>query len=101
MAETVIRTWGYSASGAKVFELAPGEALPSGWVDNPGKVSAAVSNDQTVTIPDDWDKIGKGQALRRIRIAKQISPDMAELITDDATAIEVIEEEVNRRAKNG
>lgn len=46
-------------------------------------------------IPDDWDKTGKGQALKRIRIAKQISPELAELIKTDADAIGIIRDYVN------
>lgn len=35
MSDTV-PTWGYKGSEAKIFELKPGEALPSGWADRPG-----------------------------------------------------------------
>lgn len=30
-----IPTWGYKGSESKLFELAPGEALPAGWADSP------------------------------------------------------------------
>jgi hypothetical protein len=35
-----IPTWGYSADGAKLFNLAEGENLPPGWHDSPAKVPA-------------------------------------------------------------
>jgi hypothetical protein len=30
---TKLPTWGYRSGKARVFELAPGEALPKGWAD--------------------------------------------------------------------
>lgn len=36
-----IPTWGYHRTeAAKVFDLAPGEELPSGWHDTPAKIVA-------------------------------------------------------------
>jgi len=40
-APTVLPTWGYHADGSsKIFQLKPGEALPTGWADSPASVTA-------------------------------------------------------------
>lgn len=33
-----VRTWGYSADDARIFELSPDEKLPPGYFDSPAKV---------------------------------------------------------------
>lgn len=35
MSDKTIPTFGYRAGEAKLFQLAPGEALPEGWFDTP------------------------------------------------------------------
>lgn len=34
----VIPTWGYKGTESKIFNLKPGETLPSGWADHPSEV---------------------------------------------------------------
>ena len=61
-----IPTWGYHATeAAKVFDLAPNEALPNGWHDTPAKVTAERH-------PFDHDGDGKpgGSMPKRGRPAK-------------------------------
>lgn len=41
-----IPTWGYSKDGDQIFELAPGEALPEGFVDHPAKVKGLAAERQ-------------------------------------------------------
>jgi hypothetical protein len=36
-----VPTWGYRGDEARIFELAPGESLPEGWVDSPAKAEPA------------------------------------------------------------
>ncbi|MTW19401.1 hypothetical protein GJ689_24735 [Rhodoplanes serenus] len=36
MSET-LPTWGYRPGEARLFDLAPGEALPAGWADAPAR----------------------------------------------------------------
>ena len=44
----VTPTWGYAENGdARIFELEPGERLPDGWLDAPGKWA------ETLPEPDD------------------------------------------------
>ncbi len=53
MAETN-PTWLYKLDDARVFELAPGEALPEGWHDSPAKCCNPAAAD-----PFDHDGDGK------------------------------------------
>lgn len=47
MAEkTTIPTWGYSKSGDKVFELAPGEGLPDGFFAHPAMIKGSAAEKQ-------------------------------------------------------
>lgn len=50
-----VPTWGYNADGSKLFELAPGEALPPGFVDSPVKVETVVV--EPVEEPDASDEL--------------------------------------------
>ena len=89
MADRIIRSWGYSAKGAEIFNLKEGESLPDGWVDSPAKVSQVA--DDAVTIPDGWAEKSPGSHFKRIGLAKKLSPDLADDIKSDADAIAVIE----------
>lgn len=61
MAETV-PTWGYCADGeAKIFDLAPGESLPSGWADTP----AARPNPPEAPKADDEAPVKRGPGRPR------------------------------------
>lgn len=47
MAEkTIVPTWGYSKSGDKVFELAPGEKLPEGYFAHPAMIRGSEADKQ-------------------------------------------------------
>lgn len=43
---TKLPTWGYHRTeAAKVFDLAPGEALPNGWYDSPARIPHPMDHD--------------------------------------------------------
>lgn len=48
----------------------------------------------TVQIPADWAEKGTGNHTKRISIAKQLRPDIADDIKKDEQAIEIIEEAI-------
>lgn len=44
--KTTIPTWGYSKSGDKVFDLAPGESLPDGYFAHPAMIRGSAAEKQ-------------------------------------------------------
>jgi hypothetical protein len=102
-----IPTWGYKAGEAQIFQLAEGESLPAGWEDSPAKVGAVKaapvpeSEPEAVEaapepeaepsaspIPADWRELHHST---RIKLAKSVAGDLAELITNAKEADEFIE----------
>ena len=59
-----VPTWGYSAEGARLFDLAPGEGLPPGWSDSPAKVESETAAPEPNSVSDkpnsatDADELG-------------------------------------------
>jgi hypothetical protein len=41
--EKTTPTWGYSKGDSQIFDLKPGENLPSGYYDNPAKVPGSAA----------------------------------------------------------
>lgn len=58
---------------------------------------ATETEDDLIEIPDDWAETGPGKHSSRIKLAKQLNPEMADVIEKDADAIEVIEAELAKR----
>jgi hypothetical protein len=56
-----------------------------------------VVEDDLIEIPEDWAETGPGKHSSRIKLAKQLNPEMADVIEKDADAIEVIEAELAKR----
>lgn len=44
--ENTSPTWGYSKSGDKIFELAPGETLPEGYFAHPAMIRGSAADKQ-------------------------------------------------------
>ena len=127
MSEKKIPTWGYQGDRAELFQLEPGQTLPSGWFDSPAKTGESASVEEVqepeqvdepeleaetktvepaelevfeVEIPEDWAETGAGTHFKRIKLAKLLQPEMAELIKTDADAIEIIKAELADRGEN-
>lgn len=85
----IVPTWGYSAEGSRIFSLEEGESLPEGWVDSPAKVEAAKAAPTPVDgLPKEWRD---AHHSTRIKLAKQLVPDLAENITSAKEADEALE----------
>lgn len=128
MSDKKIPTWGYQGDRAELFQLEPGQSLPSGWFDSPAKTDESAPVDEVqepeqvdepeleaepeavepvdlevseeIEIPEDWAETGAGTHFKRIKLAKLLQPEMAELIKTDADAIEIIEAELVSRGAN-
>jgi hypothetical protein len=74
-------------------ELAKGADDEDLTIPHPG----APKEPDLVEIPEDWDATGPGKHSSRIKLAKAISPDMAELIKTDEDAIGIIKAELAKR----
>lgn len=102
-----VPTWGYKAGEAKIFNLQEGEDLPAGWVDSPAKVGAVKAApvpepEPEAVIEAEPDPEAAPEGLvpagwrdlhhsTRIKLAKTLAGDAADLITNAKEADELIE----------
>jgi len=84
------RVWGYSLIDAQIFNLAEGEDLPPGYFDHPDKAVAVAPTETEVesSIPSDWEGL---HWSTQVKLAKALSPELAEAIVSKADAVEVIQ----------
>lgn len=47
-ASTKTPKWGYSKKGDKIFDLAPGEALPDGYFAHPAQVKGSAAEEKYI-----------------------------------------------------